>query len=248
MDRVDLPANTDRVRRLLLPPESLEALPQALQLYILASHIYGPAAQEIPQRGKIQPQTYYSLSSKWDAFSNAVVQLELAFPFSNQTSHPVEFVGNDLALANIFGFATTHYFSIPSNPQLKSLRALIDSRLYNIRHCLDINGNAISYPLWDPPIDPAALVQAAAEGLSISSFLNDLNAPMPNYRFVYLLQKALELCAELKASSNSFLGIKEKRDGEALTLLKGQQDSALQNLVMQLRTMQLDEAKRHSTS
>ncbi|KAF2809580.1 uncharacterized protein BDZ99DRAFT_520924 [Mytilinidion resinicola] len=214
---------------------SLEALPQAIQLYILASHIYGPVAQKIPKRGKVELQTYYSLQNKWDAFSNAVVQLELAFPFSNQTSHPVEFVGTDLALANIFGFATTHYFAIPSNPQLQSLRALIDSRLYNIRHCLDINGNAISYPLWDPPIDPAALVRAAAEGLSISSFLNDLNAPIPNYRFYYLLQKALELCAELKSSSSLFLSIKEKRDGEALGLLKAQQDSAMQNLIMEMR-------------
>ncbi|KAG4442597.1 hypothetical protein IFR05_001927 [Cadophora sp. M221] len=223
---------------------SLEALPQALQLYILASHIYGPTAQQIPKRGTVKPQTYHSLLSKWDAFSNSVVQLELAFPFSNQTSHAVEFVGNEIACANIFGFATTHYFAIPNNPQLRSIRALIDSRLYNIRHCLDINGNSISYPLWDPPIDPAALVRAAAAGLSISSFLNDLNAPMPNYRFFYLLQKALELCAELKSSSSMFLGIKEKRDGEALGLLKARQDSAMQNLVMELRSRQLDEVNR----
>ena len=53
-------------------------------------------------------------------------------------------------------------------------------------------------------------MQAAAQGLSLSSVLNDLNSPMPNYRFYYLLQKALELCTELKALGNAFLSAKEK--------------------------------------
>ena len=224
--------------------DSLEAVPMALQLYVLASHIYGPKAQRIPPRGKVQPQTYYSLLDKWDAISNAVVQLELQFPFSNQTPHPVEFLGNELVLANVYGFATTHYFSIPPNPQLQQIRDLIDSRIYNIRHCLDIDGNPISYPLWDPPIDPAALIAATAQGLSISSFLNDLNSPMPNYRFRYLLQNALDLCAELRVASDQFLCIKEKRDTEALSLLKAKQDTNMQALVLKVRNLQLDEANK----
>ena len=81
-----------------------------------------------------------------------VVDLELSFPFSNQSPHPVQLVGQDnIVLTNMFGFATTHYFGIPDNPQLASLRALIDDRLYKIRHCQDINGNAISLALWDSP-------------------------------------------------------------------------------------------------
>lgn len=197
--------------------DSLEAVPIALQYYILASHIYGPKAQRIPKRGKKQPQTYYSLLNQWDAFSNALVDIELQFPFSNQTAHPVEFLGNDVVFANIFGFATTHYFCIPDNPQLLALRDLIDDRLYKIRHCLDINGNPIHYALWDPPIDPALLVSAVAQGLSLSSF---------------------------KSMGSSFLSIKEKRDSNALELLKAKQDSAMQNLIAEVRNLQLQEAQK----
>jgi hypothetical protein len=223
---------------------SLEAIPLAIQCYILASHIYGPRAQQIPRRGKVKPRSYYSLLDKWDAFSNAVVDMELAFPFSNQTPHPVEFLGKDVVLANIFGFATSHYFSIPDNPQLTALRDLIDDRLFKIRHCQDINGNQISLPLWDPPINPALLVAAVAEGLSLTSFLNDLSAPIPNYRFFWLLQKAVEVCNELKSMTAQFLALKEKRDSEALQLLHSNQDAAIQALVMKVRTLQLDEANK----
>jgi hypothetical protein len=156
----------------------------------------------------------------------------------------VEFSGNDIVLANIFGFATTHYFNIPNNPQLLALRDLIDDRLYKIRHCEDINGNPISLALWDPPLDPAALVAAVAAGVSLSSFLNDLNSPMPNYRFYYLLQKAFELVGELKSMMSQFLSVKEKRDAEALQLLKQTQDNVIQTLIMEVRTLQLDEANK----
>jgi hypothetical protein len=221
---------------------SLEAVPLALQCYILASHIYGPKAQMIPPRGKKQPQSYSSLLNKWDAISNAVVDLELEFPFSNQMSQPWGFIGQEPVLANLFGFATTHYFDIPANPQLQALRSLIDDRLYKIRHCQDINGNSISLALWDPPIDPSILVAAVAQGLSLSDILNDMNAPMPNYRFFFLLQKALDLCNELKSLASSFLSIKEKQDTEALQLLRATQDNAIQILIMEVRNTSLTEA------
>ena len=52
--------------------------------------------------------------------------------------------------------------------------------------------------------------------------LNDLNSPMPNYRFYYLLQKALELCGEVKALGNAFLSAKEKLDAEAISRNSGE--------------------------
>jgi hypothetical protein len=109
---------------------------------------------------------------------------------------------------------------------------------------MDINGNVVSRPLWDPPIDPLALVEAVASGLSISSALNDLNAPMPNYRFFYLLQKALEICAELKSLCGQFLSVKEKRDSEALTLLRNTHEIAINGLQMEMKKKQVEEAQQ----
>jgi hypothetical protein len=86
------------------------------------------------------------------------------------------------------------------------------------------------------------LVQAAAQGLSLSSVLNDLNSPMPNYRFYYLLQKALELCTEVKSLGNAFLSAKEKGEAEALAQLRAKHESSIHNLVMEVKKQQLDEA------
>jgi hypothetical protein len=223
---------------------TLETVPLAIQCYVLAAHIYGPRGQRIPKTGKTLPQTYNSLLDKWDAFGNAMVELELIFPSSNQTPLPMGASNGVVGLANIFGFASTLYFCIPFNPELKALRDTIDDRLFKIRHCEDIEGVFRQLPLFEPPIDPSLLVQAAAAGLSLSSVLNDLNSPMPNYRFYYLLQKALELCSEVKALGNAFLSIKEKGDAEALSQLRAKHESSIQNLIMKVKKQQLDEADK----
>jgi Tc toxin complex TcA C-terminal TcB-binding domain/ABC toxin N-terminal region/Neuraminidase-like domain len=228
----------------LFKQDTIETINQATQLYVLAAHVYGPRGQKIPKRGKALPETYNSLRDKWDAFGNAMVELELAFPFSNQTPFPIGVSNGVVGLANVFGFATTLYFCIPDNPNLKALRDTIDDRLFKIRHCENIAGVFQQLPLFDAPIDPGLLMQATAQGLSIASVLNDLNSPMPNYRFYFLLQKALEVCNELKALGGAVLSAKEKSDGEALARLRAGHESAIQNVVMELRKQQVDESQR----
>ncbi|RKK82860.1 hypothetical protein BFJ71_g15130 [Fusarium oxysporum] len=221
---------------------TLETIPMAIQLYVQASHLYGRRAQRIPQRGKKKIETYNSLLNQWDSFSNAVVQMELAFPFSQQSDKPLGELHGKQVLANIFGFATSRYFCVPNNPKLDEVRNLIDDRLYKIRHCQDINGIVRQLPLFEPPIDPGLLVQAAAAGLSFASVISDLNSPMGNYRFPLLLQKALELCNELKSFSSIFLSVKEKRDAEALSKLRAVQEVTVAGLVMEMKKQALEDA------
>lgn len=222
---------------------TLEMIPMAIQMYVLASHIYGPRSQKIPRRGKKRPQTYFTLLNKWDAFGNAMVQLELDFPFSNQIQTSFGQSNGVEGLANIFGFATNRYFCIPNNDQLSALRDKIDDRLFKIRHCQDINGVFRILPLYEPPLDVGQLVAATAAGLSLRSILNDLNAPMPNYKFPILLAKALELCGELKALGSAFLSAKEKGDSEALSVLRQRQDLGIQGLLMDQKKLALQEAQ-----
>nr|WP_295672861.1 neuraminidase-like domain-containing protein [uncultured Mucilaginibacter sp.] len=226
----------------LFTQHTLETINQATQLYVLAYHIMGQRPQVIPKRGKIMPETYKSLLNKWDAFGNAMVELELAFPFSNQINTPIGIGKGDIGFANIFGFATSLYFCLPSNPELIAYWDTLDDRLGKIRACENIEGVFSLPPLWDPPIDPALLVQAAAQGLSISSVLNDLDSPVPNYRFNYLVQKALELCNELKSLGGNLLSAFEKGDAEALASMRASQESTMQNLIMQVKQLQVNEA------
>ncbi len=223
---------------------SLETLQLAIQMYVMAAHAYGPKGQHVPSAGKKKPESYRSLAEKWDAFGNAMVKLETKFPFSSQTPFEVGQSAEVIEAANVFGFAGGPYFCIPNNPDMAALREKIDDRLFKIRHCQDIDGNVRKLPLFDPPIDPALLVQAVAQGLSIASVLNDLNAPMPNYRFSYLLQKALELCNELKSLGANLLSAKEKKDAEILSKMRAKHEVVMNDLVMSIRKMQLQEAEK----
>ncbi|PGT56989.1 neuraminidase-like domain-containing protein [Bacillus thuringiensis] len=232
----------------LFRQDTIETINQATQLYVLAGHILGPRPMMIPKRDKIKPQTYLGLLDKWDAFGNAMVELELAAPFSNQTTLPFGMVKDKLAFANIFGFASSLYFCIPNNPKLMGYWDTLADRLYKIRHCQNIEGVFRKLPLFEPPIDPALLVKAAAQGLSIESVLNDLNTPMPNYRFYYLLQKALELCNELKSLGGAMLSAIEKKDNETITLIRAKHEGVMQNLVMEIKKKQLEEAQKNIES
>lgn len=222
--------------------DTIESINQATQLYILAGHILGPRPMTIPKRGRTKPQTYLSLLDKWDAFGNAMVELELTSPFSNQTALPIGKINGDAAFANVFGLSTSLYFCIPNNPKLMGYWDTLADRLFKIRHCQNIEGVFRKLPLFEPPIDPALLVRAAAQGISIASVLNDLNTPLPNYRFYYLLQKALEVCGELKSMGAALLSAIEKKDGESISFIRAKHEGVMQNLVMEIKKKQLEEA------
>lgn len=229
--------------------ESLESMPMAVQKYIEASHLFGKAPRRMPPPTKASStKTYAEISNPstgkgLNAFSGTTVDLELVFPFfvdsvnANDAPHNVKSSG-------VLGLVPTDYFPVPPNPQVAALRDLIDDRLFKVRNSLDINGNFRQLALFEPALDPGMLVKAVSGGTSITSLYASIaDGPMPNYRFALLLQKAFELCAELKAMCDAYLQIKEKRDSEQMSLLRSKQELALQGLTMDMKKMQRDDAQ-----
>ncbi|UKZ49280.1 hypothetical protein TrVGV298_003525 [Trichoderma virens] len=220
---------------------TLEALPLAIQRYVEASHVFGSAPIPVPKLTKPVFQSYADLEKTLDDFSNSQFDMELDFPFySDPASRGTTTAQGGVAL---MGILKTTYFCVPSNPKLVELRNLIDDRLFKIRNCQDINGVVRSLALFEPPIDPGLLVRATAYGISISQLLSSTVGPMPNYRFQYLLQKALELCIELKSMGQTLLSIKEKKDTEALANLRARQDIVIQSLMIEAKKIAKTEAE-----
>ena len=108
---------------------------------------------------------------------------------------------------------------------------------------MNIEGMTRQLPLFEPPIDPALLVKAKAAGLDLGSVLNDLFAPLPHYRFNVMLQKAMELCNELKSLGGALLSAIEKRDAEAVSNLRASQETRLLKAIRDVKRRQIDEAK-----
>ncbi|UKZ80126.1 hypothetical protein TrVFT333_007891 [Trichoderma virens FT-333] len=212
---------------------SLEAIPMATQRYTEALTLFGPAPATIVSPTRPVTKRYDDIKSLVTDFATATVDMELEFP---------HFI-NTLTRDGTLGFVRSPYFGIPANPAIQALRDIIDGRLYNIRHGLDIDGNPRRLPLFDPPLDPGQLIAARAGGASLASLAGGrTEGPMPNCRARFLLQKAQDLCAELRSLSESYLSIKERRDAEAMARLRARQETGVLSLLNDVRQHQVLEA------
>ena len=235
----------------LFQQDTMESINQATGLYILAYEILGPRPEQIPMQGTIQPKTYHDLThdpstnppggSILDNFSNAVVSIENIIQGSAKQPAPGS-NGTGAAAVSGSSLGSTFYFCIPQNDKLLSYWDTVEDRLFKIRHCMNIEGVVQQLSLFAPPIDVSLLVQAVAMGVDLSSALSDINAAVPHYRFTYMLQKALELCADVKSLGGALLSALEKKDAEALALLRATQETSLLKAARFVKEQQLEEA------
>ena len=98
-------------------------------------------------------------------------------------------------------------------------------------------------PLFDPPLDPGMLVQAAAAGIDIGSIVSGLNQPTGPVRSLFLIQKSLEIAAEVRSLGAGLLAALEKGDAEQLALLRQSHEVQLQQMVQNVRYLQWQHAQ-----
>ncbi|WP_437991268.1 neuraminidase-like domain-containing protein [Sorangium sp. So ce145] len=219
--------------------DTIESINEATQLYVLAAGILGPRPRAIPPRATVAPKTYRELEPLLDSFSNALVEIEAFVDPADVAGSDDDEGGDREALI----LPTTLYFCVPPNDKLLGYWDIVADRLFKIRHCMNIEGVVRQLPLYEPPIDPALLVQAAAAGVDLTTVINDVAVPAPHHRFQVLLQKASELCAEVKALGASLLAAREKRDAEALAVLRAGHEAQLLDTLRQVKERQVDEAR-----
>src|SRR6266567_4367522 len=217
-----------------------ESINEATQIYILAAQILGRRPEEIPPRAVPEVQTFNSIDKQLTdekqltEFFGPQVNIEnYIFP-----SGP----SNTSSTSGTSSLGTMPLFCIPKNDKLLSYWSTVADRLFKIRHCMNIEGVVRQLPIYEPPIDPALLVRAAAAGMDISSALGDIYAALPHYRFNVMVQKATELCNDVKSLGTALLSALEKGDAEALALLRSGHEIKLLDAVQQIKEKQVDEA------
>ncbi|RKD25779.1 hypothetical protein BEP19_02230 [Ammoniphilus oxalaticus] len=214
-----------------------ESIDEATHIYTLAAQILGERPHSIPA-----PQESVALSFKdlmdneaLDRLSNAEIEVEDLLPQLPETMGP----GN----ASSLPLGRSLFFCVPKNDKLTGYWNTVEDRLFKIRHCLDIEGQAQQLPLFAPPIDPGMLVKAAAAGADISRAVNELHAPLPHYRYQTLHRKALELCQDVSGLGSALLAALEKKDGEQLAHLRSTHGIQLQEAGLEIRAQRIAEAK-----
>jgi hypothetical protein len=219
---------------------TIETINEATQIYVLAANILGTKPQVVPVTESTAPQTYNSIRPNLDLFSNALVDMEVDIPFDSAPSPGPAADPSGSNTLNSIG--QTLFFCIPQNDTLLAYWDTVADRLFKIHNSLNIQGVFQKLPLFDPPIDPALLVRAAAEGLDVNAIVGGLNQPLPLVRFQLLVAKAGEICQEVKSLGANLLAAFEKGDNEALSLLRAQHESIVLNLAEMVKYSQWQDA------
>lgn len=217
--------------------DTMESIAQATQYYILAEKLLGSKPRTIPSPVTVPSQTYYQIENSLQDFGNALVEFENIVP--DLTLLPEG--GAELPPAPIT--LSSLYFCVPQNEKMLEYWDTIEDRLFKIRNCQNIDGVERTLALFAPPIDPGMLVRAAAAGLSLSSILAGMGAPLPHYRFERLAAKATELIQEVRSLGTSLLQALEKKDAEELTLLRNDLELKVLKSTREMKLLQISESE-----
>lgn len=216
--------------------DTVETINEATLCYVLAANLLGERPRQLPPRGVVAPKNFAQLKQAGlDRMGNAIVQLEGQFPFNLA---PPSAYDKKKRTGALWGIGRTLYFCIPQNNTLLAYWDIVADRLFKIRHCMNIEGIVRPLALFDPPLDPGMLVKAAAAGIDIGSIVSGLNQPPGPVRSLFMIQKALEICSEVRALGNALLSAFEKGDAEQLALLRQDHETKLQQMTQEVRFLQ----------
>ncbi|MCP3687267.1 MAG: hypothetical protein GY784_02530 [Gammaproteobacteria bacterium] len=225
--------------------ETRESILEAVTLYMTANDLLGVQPQA---EGEFVPPDQSELTLQ------AIVE---KYIIKDNSTIPEFLVGLEGSLDNInnipatvatttqlpYNFEPGLYFGIPQNEQLLSFWQIVDSRLYNIRNNLDINGNEMDLALFQPEINPMSLVSAAAKG-SLQSELNHSEVmKIPNYRFLVQLGRAKDFSVQVSQFGQLLLSVYERKDAEALAQLQLNQQATVLTMSLAMKQYQIDAAR-----
>jgi hypothetical protein len=197
--------------------DTMESINEATLLYVLAHELLGPKPTMIPAPNHDE-KTFneFTADGGLDVFGNTTVEVRL----ENAFGLPIEYTVTPPGPHEDLPVLEVSYYGLPHNEKLLQYWDTVADRLFKIRHGMNIEGLKRQLTLFEPPIDPALLVKAAAAGLDLSAVLTELNAPAQPYRFQTLAGKAVEFCQDVRSLGQQLLKALESKDAEALALLR----------------------------
>ncbi|MDX2247271.1 MAG: neuraminidase-like domain-containing protein [Bacteroidia bacterium] len=234
--------------------DTRESINEATLLYVMASDILGRRPMPIRSEAKTtDPLSYRALKERGlDGFGNTWIKLidtplgkqmlsDLSGEQEKYSKNIFAYGEYSLQISRLSSIGST-YFCVPPNEKILELWDTVADRLFKIRNCQNIEGITRNLPLLDPPIDPELLIRAKLAGVSVADAMSDLYAPPPLYRFNVWIQKAIDLCNEVKGLGAAILSAIEKKEAEHLSLLRSSQEIDMQKLVTAVREEQINEA------
>ncbi|OBU13192.1 neuraminidase-like domain-containing protein [Morganella psychrotolerans] len=111
-----------------------------------------------------------------------------------------------------YGSLGNKRFRLPVQTSLLSRQSLLEQRLFNLRHYLDIEGNMMNLPLYAAAFDPFDLLRSRLGGTSELAYLQSGSLSIPSYCFRIMLEKAKEQAAVLITLGDKRLSYYEQKE------------------------------------
>ncbi len=209
---------------------SWESITTATMYYVYAWNILGPRPQSVGACKTEKPASYDDLSKRYNNdIPEFLIHLENALPPGMKELPRIPY--NELDA----------YFCIPENEDFVAYWDRVEDRLFKIRHCLNIDGQKVPLPLFQPPIDPMALARAAGTGIDVMSAFSGGGEIANYYRFQILLDRARSFTQTVIQFGAALQDALEKKDAGALATLRLNQEKAILNLSTQNFELQIKE-------
>lgn len=199
--------------------DTRESVNQATLLYLTAADLLGPRPR---QRGVYQapaPLNFDKIKTDYgQLIPQFLIALERVLPTPEPGKLPLEPAPFNMISA---------YFTVPENATFLTYWDRVETNLYRIRNCLSFAGIPRQLALFEPPIEPGALIRAGGRGRDVPAVIAQGAGSLPHYRFQTLLDRARGLTNTTTAFGAALLAALEKKDAEDLQMLRTRQERAI---------------------
>lgn len=208
-----------------------DGLSEAKLWYVRVLDLLGPR----PTVQLIDDWTSISLQTLSEANNKKLREYERSVPHSQALS-PVREGTSHASLPAI----DRPHLRLPFHPQLLQCWDIAESRLYNLRHNLDIAGKPLHLPIFAAPLDPRVLLSPAVLNTSDNTIGRGSTSVIPHYRFSVMHSQALSAVESLSQFGTTLLSLIERKEQAQLQELQQQQAWNLAKISVDLQRQALN--------
>ncbi|RDS83629.1 hypothetical protein DWU98_04675 [Dyella monticola] len=203
-----------------------EYLNAAYLLYVMASDLLGPRPEPVGPCTDQLPVTFEKILERYNDDPSGIPQ------FLIEMENLLAVRGSQLPTPQLAGGAFNDVdalFCVPHNDMLLARWDIVEDRLFKVRNSLDLDGNPLLLPLFAAPIDPLALVRAAAAAGSSGGFAQLAMKPPTAqvFRFPTLIGNARGVVGDLQMLGGELEQALTAQSSEAFMILQSTHEQRL---------------------
>jgi len=201
-----------------------ETLQEAYMMYSSVVDLLGKRPQQVADNHVPEAETLKDLSKVSHELSEFLVGIEDSLTHSGPVNcAPINCPNNDIP---------SSYFGVAENEAFIELWDTAEGRLYNLRHQLTLDGQPNCLPLFQPAIDPLAIIASSMSGSGgLGSSFASSQMSIPEYRYSTMYSRVSQVLSYVSRFGSQLQSALGMKDSKTLTALRFSQETELLNMM-----------------